>query len=514
MRKLLLASVAMLGGAVALAGTASAQMAAPSYSGGGYGLTGLQNPSAGGPSLPGLVPGQPGTGTAVPGTGSNPPMAPGNVVVRVDGRINAYAGAGWGSGSHPGTFTTNSNGVNSVQQQNTKVTPLDMWLYSRLYFSMDAMAANGLKYGGFIEARQDTGAAAGSGVVGGGTSASVVSRGNLYLRREFAYVGADNLGFIRYGTTDSVTGLFLTGNFENFNDGGWDGDTNLVFGNESPTWLFEDVGNIYAGTRVVYVSPQFFHMVDFGVSFEPGTGNEGGGPGCSFANTAAPTVNIAVGNNASACDMTSASNFWQESRRRRNTVDGAVRLRTALGPVGIAATAGGFIGGSVQYDGTDPNVVRYDGLKVYDFGLQATYGGFAIGGHVNGGRVNGSWALAPKHTPNALNWLVGTSYAFGPVVVGAHYLQYQSAGQEGAVTLGNGESNAYGVGKRNEYGVAAGGTLTMAPGAFLFLSYLYGHRHELGYDFLGGGTSNATQNVTTHNNVQAQAIYVGTQFRW
>ena len=175
----------------------------------------------------------------------------------------------------------------------------------------------------------------------------------------------------------------------------------------------------------------------------------------------------------------------------------------------------------MQYNGTTPSVVLYDGLQVFDAGLQATYGGFAVGGHFIYGRDNGQWNLAPKGSPDELAWLVGTSYAFGSFVVGASFYNVSSAGQMGAATTATGTSQTYGVGLRTEYGIAAGGTLTLAPGAALFLSYLYGHRHQAGYDFIGGGTSISTSGtatgyapVYTHNNVQSQALYVGTQFRW
>jgi len=520
MRKLLLASAAMLGGTMALVSVASAQGAPQSYTGGLFSLTGLQNPSAGSAGIAGLTPGAPGIGTSIPGEGTNPPLAPGNVTVRINGRINVYAGFAADSSRNPGMVTTANGGTPAAA--NTKVAPYGMFEYARLYPSMDAMAANGLKYGAGLEIRHDTGAAAGGGVSGNSVSGSVTTRGNLYFRREMAYMGTDNLGYIRFGATDQPTSLMLTGNFENFNDGGWNGDINLVLSNSQPLWPFEDVGALYTTTKMVYVSPKFFDMIDFGVSFEPGTGNMGAGPGCSWANSQATTANPAIGGNATACDATSSSSVVSENKRRRNTFDGVVRLRTAAGPVGIAATVGGMYGGSVQYNGTQVGEVQYNGLQVFDAGLQATYGGFAVGGHLIYGKDNGQWNLAPKGAPDEIAWLAGTSYAFGSFVVGTSFYKVSSAGQMGAATTATGTSQVYGVGLRSEYGIAAGGTLTLAPGAALFLSYLYGHRHQTGYDFVGGGTSISTNGVTaagyspvnTHNNVQSQALYVGTLFRW
>ena len=159
-----------------------------------------------------------------------------------------------------------------------------MFEFSRLYPSFDAVAANGLKYGAFLEIRQDNGAGAGGGV-GPSVSGSVQTRGNLYFRRETSYIGTDQFGFLRFGATDQPTSLMLTGNFENFDDGGWNGDPNLITGNAQVAWPYEDVGNLYTTTKIVYMSPKFFDLVDFGVSFEPGTGAMGSGPGCNYNTT-------------------------------------------------------------------------------------------------------------------------------------------------------------------------------------------------------------------------------------
>ena len=49
----------------------------------------------------------------------------------------------------------------------------------------------------------------------------------VYLRREWGYIGTDQLGTLRLGSTDGPSSLYMTGNFENFNDGGLDGDVNF-----------------------------------------------------------------------------------------------------------------------------------------------------------------------------------------------------------------------------------------------------------------------------------------------
>jgi hypothetical protein len=192
-------------------------------------------------------------------------------------------------------------------------------------------------------------------------------------------------------------------------------------------------------------------------------------------------------------------------------VDFEARYRGAFGPIGLAVQAGGIVSGKVANDATPSPLLRYDGLALGDGGLQLTYQGLAVGGHITAGRSNGQFNLAPKGARDSFGWLVGGSYAIGPVIVGASYFDYQSAGNKtGSVAQGG---NPY-VGSRNEVGIAAGGTYTLAPGLNLFVSYLYGHRHESGVDLLTNVSSTATSRVSTHNTTNAQALSLGTQVKW
>ena len=76
-----------------------------------------------------------------------------------------------------------------------------------------------------------------------------------------------------------------------------------------------------------------------------------------------------------------------------------------------------------------PALVRnYEGLSVGDFGAAITFAGFSVGGKYQVGRFNGSFGLVPKGLPDGEAWLIGTSYTLGPLVVGAHYLDYKKRG--------------------------------------------------------------------------------------
>ncbi len=227
MRKLLLATVAVLGAGIGIAETAQAQ------------------------DFP----------------------TPGTVTVRLNGRFRFYA-----------AVMDQSNANNNLQGSPDGVTPLtgtnkltqyDFADYGRLYPGFDGVAANGLKYGASMEIRSDNGSGAGYGQYGGAYN-QARARNGLWLFREWGYIGTDKLGTIRLGETDQVTSLYATGTFENFNDGGWNGD--IVFnlpGNLIPGWPFLDSGNLIPINRAIYLSPQLYGF-DFGVSFAP---NSGGGSG-------------------------------------------------------------------------------------------------------------------------------------------------------------------------------------------------------------------------------------------
>ena len=482
MRKLLLASAAVLGGTL---GAANAQVT----------------------PAPVVVP------TPVPFTlMPSPTPGPGTITVRLNAKLNFYMQGGSDSGRTPQFVTTAAGtaptAVNSKQQN------YNFSEYARFYPGFDGIAGNGLKYGASLEIRQDNAVSPGGGI-NSSISGQTRTRGALYMRMETGYLGTDQLGFLRFGSTYQPSVLFSTGTFENFNDGGWDGDLPSMFSsNTTPTWPFPDISPFYVPSSIVYVSPQFFG-VDFSAAYAPssaGINNTNGN--CPYANTVAGTVgaNTTAGGYV-GCDATSSTTVAGETSRPRNEAQIYARYRGAFGPVGVAVEAGGIFSGHVDNSNV-PAVkstqAQFDGYSLGDGGLVLTYGGLAVGGHVTAGRSNGQFSLAPVGRKDSFAWVAGASYAIGPVIVGASYFDYMSAGASSNISSAQ-------VGNRNEWGVAAGGTYTFAPGMNIFLSYLYGHRKELGVDLLSGVASTGTTNATlvqTHNNVQSQGISIGTQFRW
>lgn len=233
------------------------------------------------------------------------------------------------------------------------------------------------------------------------------------------------------------------------------------------------------------------------------------GPGnCPYGVTAtAGIVTTGVGgNSALGCDAASSTSSG-DNARRRNTVDSVVRYRGAFGPVGVAATVGGMYGGRVLDNSTPAKSVQFSNFAVFDTGAQVTYGGLLIGAHLDYGKFNGQWALAPQGTSDALAYVVGASYTTGPIVFGASFYDYWSAGSKTAVS-------APGIGNRTEYGINVGGTYQLAQGVSLYLFGLYGARHEVGVDLLSGATGTAAAPVRTNNNTRVVGAALGTLFQW
>ena len=465
MRRLLLASIAAVGMWGAIADADAQTVLTPTYSG--------------------------------PGTPPAPKPEPGQVVVRLNGRVRFYA---YASGDHDG-----NNNAGTTNAGN-KVDNYGFAEYGRLYPGFDGIAANGLKYGASLEIRQDAGGNAGGGAFGSISGRSSV-RGSLYFRRVWGYLGTDQLGTIRLGSIDQPTSTYLTGNFENFNDGGWNGDfPGFVQSNLAPLWPFSDVGSYYTTNKVVYLSPQIFGF-DLGASYEPSTANLSGSVNCSIS--------------APGCDNLTSTPNLAETARRRNTFDVLLRYRGSFGPVGIAATGAYITGSHVQFNdinrtGTTNNPLaaggaryNYEGLNIGDFGAAVTIAGLSFGGHYTFGRFNGNVANpVPSGIQDTNAWLAGASYTFGPAIVGASYFVADSAGDLTNAFYGRG---------RKDQGVAVGGTYSVAPGIAVFVSGLWGQRKQNGYDFVTGtGVTPATgiAGSQNHNKVNVTTFGVGTAFSW
>ncbi|MGH7155018.1 MAG: hypothetical protein ACREF3_13925, partial [Acetobacteraceae bacterium] len=268
--------------------------------------------------------------------------APGQIVVHIDVRENVYAIAGWDSFSS----------VHGNKQQ-----PYAILGYPRLYFGADARATNGLKYGVFMEIRNNSSNGfPASGTPGNAGASGNSTGGTLYWRRDYLYVGTDNLGTLRLGQTDGPGSLFLTGTFDDFASGLFNGDI-IAFSQggsfcnacATPNWPFPDfVGAEYTTAKAVYLSPSFAG-INFGLSFEPSTANLTDTQNC-------PNTPIGNSGNFINCSNQSTSNAANDLQRRQTTIEAGLRYRATYGQVGVAANLNGYFGGQVNPGPFNPGV--------------------------------------------------------------------------------------------------------------------------------------------------------------
>lgn len=357
--------------------------------------------------------------------------------------------------------------------------------FARIYPSFEGTTANGLKYGAFMEVRQNAGTNGPGGNTGGAT---------MIFRRETGYVGG-SWGTVRYGNTDGALGLFQTGTFENFGDN-WNGDSPDFFDTATNvTWPFPENSGNYGDSKVVYLSPSLAGF-DFGISFEPSTSGSG------ESNTATPVLGGIRVSSVSAFSNAAVS-------KQLNTLEVAGRYQGNIGPAAITGMVGIMTSGTVKYNGAAAAPYKMKTPFAFNAGVTVAFGGLAVGGDVYTGSVNpnGSRNTAPVVSGgrDSTSFVLGTSYAFGPFIVGASYLNVNRQGNNWQDLAG---ATAASVGGMREWGAAVGGTYAWAPGAALSLTYIYGERHQRGVNLY------TTASSTAGNNTHAQGLILTNVFTW
>ncbi|MCB8877391.1 porin [Acidisoma silvae] len=379
-------------------------------------------------------------------------ISPGSVVARLDGRVSQWYGV---SG-----FTGQSYG-------GTKYSGSGLAGYMRLFPGFDGVAANGLQYGAQAEIRENTETSASAGA----------STETLYVLRDFGYLGLPQLGLVRFGQQEGALYLNDAGRFESgneaFDDGGWNGDVENFFVNSAqrPIYPWTWSNSTRTADKIDYITPTW-NGLNFSASFEPNQTGENYSP--------------AVTSTTTSTDM------------RRNTFEIGTTYKTKLDGFGIIVDGGYMNAGAVAYNST-ANGQSYQGLSVGSLGATVTYGGITVGGNTKFGNMNGQFEPNYKGGANAIAWLTGGVYTIGALSAGGSYFVYDSQGDYSTPTT---------EGTRREMGAAAGATYVLAPGVKLFASYLYGTRHQDGYDFLSGTAGSA------NNNTMAQVLALGTWLYW
>jgi outer membrane protein OmpU len=517
MRKLLLATTAMLGG-LGLVGTASAQVKLNNG-------TTVTTPFTAGGGLGALQP------------------QPGNIVVHLDGRVAFTAGAYFDQSFNRNTTTPSSiisfgspvsgsllPGPATGQQ---KVNTIDFGTTLRLQPGFDGVAANGLQYGGYAEIRFDQdnaqvfseGSPGNFGAAFGGATGTPSqeqrTRDTAYLYQSWGYVGTPQLGIIRGGMLFSSSSMLLTGTMENFDDGGWHGGSTLQAIGGMP-WPFIDNGGMNGVNSLQYLSPQIFGF-DGSITFQP---NSGGGDVWSGCATGGGTGIVGIG-----CDRLSTSTDPSQWTRRTNTLDMALRYRGTFGPVGIA-TSGGFITSGRVLPGA-PTVTQFTttvgttgvlsttssvlntsapfvaskNLSIGLAGAQVSYGGLLVGGHVEWGAFGYQEALEMAGAARQVSWVAGATYTLGAATFGLQWFNYHSSA---------GQANAN-VGARNQQGPWLGAQYVLAPGLLTYVGYGYTNDFQRGFNWANGAPNTGaigSAAYNTSNAMHTQQVVIGSIFSW
>jgi len=489
MRKLLLASAAVLG---ATSGLAFAQAPAGNQMTGQYVAPRVGGPAANNNNnnwgtantVSGDAAASPITRLYAPNTVAVP--TPGTIVIRLNGKIQADFGF----------YNSSADRIGAV-----KLNPVMVSSYMRLYPGFDGMAANGLRYGASIELRENFNnanavnqtafapTAATTGVTISSSGSANSSTQTVFVRRAFTYLATDQAGIIRLGNTDGVQGLMDPGIFTSQS---WDGGVGNFNGGTAqalqaanaqiPFIWVSQAGAEYGNNKIVYLSPQFMGL-DVGIDYSPnaGNGNQINGPTCSTG--AITCVNVSSG-------LTGSPNWI-------NKFTFGARYMTVLSGIDLKAYGTYVVAGQQG----SSSATKFDNLSFAQLGAAVTTMGFTVAADwLTGATNSGQYAMRPAGGKSMNAVVAGLTYANGPFVVGAEVGMVDSQGAAAMV----------GKSQRHEFEVAFGGTYTVAPGLAIVGEYLYEQRHQGGWNFNtgSGGAAGATTDV------KGQGVLVSTVLSW
>jgi hypothetical protein len=544
MRKLLLASAAILGASGSLAFAQSqvpanpsqGQLAAPYAGGASYNSNnnawGIANTPSGSAAAGGL--------STYGALGQNfyAVPAPGTVTIRLNGRVEADVGTGFTSLDKATVLVTPPPTINATTGVVTpgrpttvtyKLNNMAVSSYMRLYPGFDGASTNGIHYGAQIELRENFSSAQNaSGTLASPSVASPsvnTSTETVFVRRAYTYLSTDQAGLIRFGQGDGVIGLF-----DNciFTSQCWDAGAGVFqgpgFGAIFPQngmgggatnypWLAQ-AGAEYANNKITYLSPQIYGF-DLGLQYAPNQGNayQMSSPLAGFSSIGGvvgqPTslATPALGGDSLIQTTTgNTSNRWYNQAGvglRYEHTFGAVDVKTygfyehAAGE--DAATYTTAAPGTIGYVTASTNALHYDPINFYQFGVAVTTAGLTAAATYQGGRVNNQLALDAAGAAPMDATVAGLTYLNGPWTVGAVF----------GIVNSQGSANLNGISQRHQFETAIGGNYKLAPGVNLALEYDYYQTHQGGFNFMTN-----TSNSGAYNDVHGQALFFTTALTW
>jgi hypothetical protein len=517
-RKLLIASVALLS---AFEGLAYAQTVAPAnptqgqlvapYGAGGN--TSNNNNGWGTANTPtGSAEAGPLSTIRAPNVDAVP--HPGTIVIRLNGRVEADVAASFTSVDTGRTATGVPNGY--------KLNPIGVATDVRLYFGVDGLSVNGIRYGAAVETWENfQGGTADSSATAASNSGTANSQGQtVYIRKAFVYLAQDQAGILRVGGAEGIIGLMDPCIFSSQC---WDAGMGTLNGGATTAiapqgafgvpWVFaSQAAAEYATGKIAYLSPQVYGF-DFGANYVPSKGNifaDGAGSNPfqnGVCNQAGPEcLAVSSGNDATRwIDMAGAALRYQYSFGAVDfktyglyEASGRETLTTQAYETPGQARVSFQNGAAAGINATQ--FMRYDDMGFYEAGVAVTVANFTYAVDYMGGQVNGQLSLDPSGGVPMNAYVAGVTYALGPWILGAMFESINSQG----------DARLVGISQRHEIGTALGGNYKLAPGMQLVAEYQYEQRHQGGFDFSQGtlGVNGRTVDA------KGQGVVLGAVMTW
>jgi predicted porin len=324
-------------------------------------------------------------------------------------------------------FTDQDQGV-GASRSTTSLGKSDFASDAEIHVIVEGKAANGISYGATIEVQTDQNRAAYStSTINGGSFTGAAPVGQLSANQAVAtktaldtdemylWVSSPTAGQLRFGDEDGVVlGQMANGFITNFGTGGVDGDAwdNVVGSNYRPAYIAG--GYLNDSTKIIYTSPQFFGF-DFGASFGFNDG-EGEDSGCEIFGTNCDRAG------SYAYGSARRKNEVQAALRYRGSFAG-VGLAATAGFIGSDVTKNTNVAPATPVGSANGLAVGVFGLQATAYG--ATVGANYAIGQSNAGLS----LLQDGVDDRALNNLfVGASYTIQALTIGANANWQTSAG--------------------------------------------------------------------------------------
>jgi hypothetical protein len=432
--------------------------------------------------------------------------SPGTVVIHLNGRVEADAVA---------NFSTADKYTPAPGAGAYKVNPVGVASDVRVYMGADGLATNGIRYGAAVEFWQNWGlATTNQSLTGAGTSGSGNSSAQtLFVRKEFAYLAADNVGILRVGGGEGVIGIMDPCIFSSQC---WDAGIGTLNGGGSVPigpnaisipWVFSSQsGAEYATDKITYLSPQLYGF-DAAFNYVPNKGNiyqasDQGNPYQGAACFAANPGCVALTSGNDSSRFINMFGFALRYQQSFGAVDfKAYGLYELSGKSSLSSQAYQTPAGSLATrGGLGAQFLHYQDFGFYEGGVAATVANLTFAANYMGGKVNGQLGLDPSGGVNLNAYVVGVTYANGPLVLGLMYENVQSQG----------DARLTGLSQRVDNGLAFGGNYKLAPGMQLVAEYQYETRHQGGFNFNNpsGGTIGSTSDA------RGQGVLTGLVMNW